>query len=580
MPEPTTIPPTPTAVLDREIERLRAHAPDWARLPLAAKIARLGRLRERVDRAAEGWVRAAAHAKGLAPDSPLVGEEWISGPWAMLYTINALETTLKSAERGRLRRLVDGKTRTRPDGRLVVDVFPATTSDALLLNGYTAEVWMQRGVTDETLVSTMATRYQRPDLLDTSAPPDGGVAVVLGAGNIASIAPLDVLHALYGEGLVAVLKLNPVNEYLGPVFETVFGEFIADGFVSVVYGGADVGQHLTRHPGVDLIHVTGSAATHDAIVYGTGPEGARRKAADEPVIQTPVTSELGGVTPVVVLPGDWSEPDLTFQAEHVATMKLHNGGYNCIGAQVLVLPEAWPQRAAFLAALREALADLPERTPYYPGSDDRLAAARDAADRAESFGGRLLLHVDASRADAPAFRDEIFGPALVVTTLPGATPQAFLDAAVHFCNRTLAGTLGMTILGHPATLDALGPALDDAIERLRYGTVGVNVWAGAGFLLPQAAWGAAPGHTRADIGSGTGVVHNALLFSRPEKTVVRGPFAPFPRTLAAGKLHLSPKPPWFVTNRTAAETAEKLTRFAADPKLTRIPGLFASALQG
>lgn len=567
------VPPTPLSVLDDEIARLGSRRAAWAQLPLPDKIARLSRLRERVDAAAEGWVRAAAHAKGLAPDSPLVGEEWISGPWAMLYTINALEATLKAVERGRLRRLVDGKTRTRPDGRLVVDVFPATASDALLLNGYTAEVWMQRGVTDATLTDTMATFYREPS-------PAGGVAVVLGAGNIASIPPLDVLHMLYTEGYVALLKLNPVNEYLGPIFETVFGEFIADGFVSVAYGGADVGEHLTRHADVDLIHVTGSAATHDAIVYGTGAEGARRKAADEPAISTPVTSELGGVTPVVVLPGDWSEPDLRFQAEHVATMTLHNGGYNCIGAQVLVLPEAWPQRAAFLAALREALADLPERTPYYPGSDDRLAAARDAADRAEAFGNRLLLHVDAARADAPAFREEVFGPALVVTTLPGATAQAFLDAAVHFCNRTLAGTLGMTILAHPSTLDALGDGLDDAVERLRYGTVGINVWSGAGFLLPQAAWGAAPGHTRADIGSGTGVVHNALLFSRPEKTVVRGPFAPFPRTLAAGRLHLSPKPPWFVTNRTAAETAEKLTRFAADPKLTRIPGLFASALQG
>jgi len=572
------IPPTPLSVLDDDLARLGSRRAAWARLPLPDKIARLVRLRDRVDAAAEGWVRAAAHAKGLAPDSPLVGEEWISGPWAMLYTINALESTLKAVERGRLRRLVDGKTRTRPDGRLVVDVFPATASDALLLNGYTAEVWMQRGVTDETLVDTMATSYREPS--PGEPPPTGGVAVVLGAGNIASIPPLDVLHMLYTEGYVALLKLNPVNEYLGPVFETVFGEFIADGFLSVAYGGADVGEHLTRHAGVDLIHVTGSAATHDAIVYGTGAEGARRKAADAPAIETPVTSELGGVTPVVVLPGDWSEPDLTFQAEHVATMKLHNGGYNCIGAQVLVLPEAWPQRAAFLAALREALADLPERAPYYPGSDDRLAAARAAADRSETFGGRLLLHVDASRADAPAFREEVFGPALVVTTLPGATPQAFLDAAVHFCNRTLAGTLGMTILGHPSTLDALGDGLDDAIERLRYGTVGVNVWSGAGFLLPQAAWGAAPGHTRADIGSGTGTVHNALLFSRPEKTVVRGPFAPFPRTLVTGRPHLSPKPPWFVTNRTAAETAEKLTRFAADPSPTRIPGLFASALRG
>jgi len=121
---------------------------------------------------------------------------------------------------------------------------------------------------------------------------------------------------------------------------------------------------------------------------------------------------------------------------------------------------------------------------------------------------------------------------------------------------------------------------DDALARMRYGTVGVNVWSGGGFLLPQAAWGAFPGHTRTDIQSGSGVVHNALLFDRPQKTVFRGPFAPFPRALASGERHLAVKPPWFVTNRTAAVTAERLTRFAADPSPLKLPALFASALRG
>jgi aldehyde dehydrogenase (NAD(P)+) len=568
------IPATPTSVLDTDLARLHETRTTWARLPLRDKTALLARLRPRVDRAAEGWVRAAAHAKGLAPGSPLVGEEWISGPWALLNGLNALEATLGAVARGRTASLVDGRTHTRADGTLVADVFPATAYDRLLLNGYTAEVWMQPGVTAATLPDTMATFYRQRD-------PEGGVAVVLGAGNIASIAPLDVIYELYAKGHVALLKLNPVNEYLGPVFETVFAEFIEAGYLAVAYGGADVGEALTRHAMVDAIHVTGSAATHDAIVYGTGAEGARRKAADEPAIDTPVSSELGGVTPVVVVPGDWSEPDLAFQAEHVATMKMHNGGFNCIGAQVLVLPEAWPQRDAFLAELRRALAALPDRPAYYPGADDRLRDALTAhPDDAEAFSGRLLLHADSQNADDPGFTDEIFGPALVVTTLPGDTAEAFLTRAVDFCNGTLAGTLGMTILAHPSTIADLGERFETEIARLRYGTVGVNVWSGAGFLLPQGAWGAAPGHTRTDIQSGVGIVHNALLFDKPQKTVVRGPFAPFPRTVAAGRPHLSPKPPWFVTNATAATTGERLTRFAAAPSPLKLPGIFASALRG
>ena len=52
----------------------------------------------------------------------------------------------------------------------------------------------------------------------------------------------------------------------------------------IVDGGADVGQYLTGHPRIDEVHITGSDKTYDAVVFGTGAEGARRKAADEPVL--------------------------------------------------------------------------------------------------------------------------------------------------------------------------------------------------------------------------------------------------------------------------------------------------------
>ncbi|MEA2356135.1 MAG: hypothetical protein QOD61_2264, partial [Solirubrobacteraceae bacterium] len=80
--------------------------------------------------------------------------------------------------------------------------------------------------------------------------------------------------------------------------------------------------------------------------------------------------------------------------------------------------------------------------------------------------------------------------------------------------------------------------------------------------------------------SGAGVVHNALLLAGTERTVVRGPFRPAPRSLMRGELTLSPKPPWFVGNRTADVTARRLTAFAARPRLRALPGIFASALRG
>ena len=60
------------------------------------------------------------------------------------------------------------------------------------------------------------------------------------------------------------------------------------------------------HPLVGDVHVTGSDKTHDAIVFGAGEEGARRKAANDPVLTKPVSCELGNVSPVVVVPGVWT----------------------------------------------------------------------------------------------------------------------------------------------------------------------------------------------------------------------------------------------------------------------------------
>jgi hypothetical protein len=43
-----------------------------------------------------------------------------------------------------------------------------------------------------------------------------------------------------------------------------------------------------------------------------------------------ITSELGCVTPVIVVPGAWSPGELAYQAENVATMVAINASCNCL----------------------------------------------------------------------------------------------------------------------------------------------------------------------------------------------------------------------------------------------------------
>ena len=69
---------------------------------------------------------------------------------------------------------------------------------------------------------------------------------------------------------------------------------------------------------------------------GQGAEGARRKRENRPLLAKPITSELGNVSPIVVVPGEWSDADLDFHAENLATQMTQNGGFNCNAAKVIV----------------------------------------------------------------------------------------------------------------------------------------------------------------------------------------------------------------------------------------------------
>jgi hypothetical protein len=254
-------------------------------------------------------------------------------------------------------------------------------------------------------------------------------------------------------------------------------------------------------------------------------------------------------------------------------MRLHNAGHNCVAGQLVVLSADWDQKDAFLAELRRALAAMPARLPWYPGTDAKVARAERAHPDAEHVGGSVLMEV---APGDPACTDEYFAPVLAWTQLPGAGAD-FLRAAVDFANDSLYGTLGANVVVRPQDRAALGAAFDAAIADLRYGNIAINAWTGVGFLLPGGTWGAFPGHTVADVGSGIDVVHNGHLLSGPERTVVTGPFRPFPRSVLHGELSLFPKPPWFSSSRSGTETGRQLTRYAAVPSWGRlIPVLLAA----
>jgi hypothetical protein len=555
--------------VDRALDELALAAPRWAQLAVAEKIRLLDRLIEDTAAVAGEWNAAACDAKGLDAAGPSGGEELLSGISSFVRVALTLRSSLRDIAVGG-RPKYPGPVHHHARDRISIGVLPTSLLDRVLYTGLEGEVWFQSGLTEADVRASQALAYQDPTAHQ-------GVSAVLGAGNVASLGPRDVLDKLFVRGRVVLLKSNPVNDYLVPFWRRAMAGLIDAGFLRIVSGDAGVGSYIVHHPLVADLHVTGSDKTHDAIVYGTGPEGARRKADDDPVVSKPLSCELGNVSPVVIVPGEWTPKELRYQAAHVATMLTNNAGFNCLTPRVLVTASGWPQREDFLRELGAVLAKVPTRLAYYPGASSRWEEFVTHYPHARRFGApadgelpwTLIAGVDASQRDDLVFNVEAFCSLMAETSLTADSAEEFLDQATAFCNEVVWGTLSMTILVDPRSMKrpAVAAALERAVSDLRYGSIGVNAWHAMSFLAGTTTWGAYPGHPRTDIQSGSGVVGNASMFEGVEKSVVRGPFVAFP------------PPAWFVTNPHGGDVLARLFAVQTGRGWAGVPGLLRAVLR-
>jgi hypothetical protein len=455
----------------------------------------------------------------------------------------------------------------------VAKVFPVGMT-AIMYPGFSGEVWMMPGA-----APTQGRTYREKRQAASASADVGsnGAALVLGAGNQLAVAVMDVLHKLVVDDETVLLKFNPVNERAGPIVEQALAPLSA--FVGYAYGGAAVGQYLTRHALVKSIHLTGSAQTYNAIAWGDprGPGGAAASSppADSPLARgVPVGAELGNVTPYVIVPGEgWTEEDLQRHADSVVSGLVNNCGHNCLAAEVVVTDARWPLRARFLELVRERLDRCWRRAPYYPGSDAKLKAFRSAFPDAEELGRRPTLASDDESgagggggggggsvptpepvpwllkagltADQARVQEETWCGVVQEVALAyddddqggnddPSSPNvpAFLRAAASFCNERCWGTLAASIFVPPLTQAQFPRDVDAFIGALRYGSVSVNCPALGAFAVASLGWGAfaARGDPQS-IGTGNCVVHNTFLFDTPQKSVFRAPWRTAPAQL-------------------------------------------------
>jgi len=557
--------------MDAALARLRDNARRFAGLSLDAR-ARLCRAMQAgmLDVAADS-VRAACEAKGIPLGGSLEGEEWGLGPWIVVRHLRLIQESLAALKR-------TGTTPVGPvdrtaDGRLSVRCFPANAIDAALFRGVRVDVHLQPGIAEQDLERSRA-RFYRAQI----SRHDGRVAAILGAGNVNAIVSQDAITKLFNEGTVCAVKMNPVNAYLGPYLERAYDAAIREGFLAVLYGGAQEGAQLVEHAAVDEIHITGSDRTFDRIVWGPpGLERDRRRAEGRPLLRKPITAELGNVSPVIVVPGPYSDRELAYQAEDIASALTYNASFDCNAAKVLITPKDWAARDALLGGIEAAFAKAPPRRAYYPGARERWergTTGRRDIRRVGPLTGDVLPWtlcpgLDPDAPGDPAFREESFCPVLFETSVEGADPIEFLDRAVAFANTQLWGTLNATLIVHPATLrdPRLAESVERAIGALRYGAVGVNAFPGLIFAYGTPPWGAYPGSSLTDVQSGIGWVHNTPMLEGIEKAVLWHPLTAWP------------KPAYHLSQRKTNVLIRRMTALEERGSWSKVPGVIAAAVR-
>jgi acyl-CoA reductase-like NAD-dependent aldehyde dehydrogenase len=500
---------------------------------------------ERVAGMADDWARTAVAIK--LGGTPALAEEIATGPLGtlrlLLLTARAQTEIAKNGlpQPSRPPRLshatIEGNQRPSDPASLVeLDAMPVgTLFDPMIFRGHRATVrCVNPGGLDAFERSWRREAEERPR--------SGGVAVVLGAGNVTGLAAADVICQIFEHGRAALLKLHPLHAPLEPILGRALEPLVAAGLLAIVTGGAEVAQAAVAAPLVTHVHLTGGQGAFDALVWGGRDPHA---AGAEPLLAKPITCELGNVTPWIIVPGRYTPAQLACQADTVAASIANNTSFNCIATKLVITCRAWPQRDEFLALVGRRLASLPARHGWYPGAAtawETIAGRPAPADGTLPWVFRTGLDIERDRAWVAR---EWFVPVAAETAIAADDIEAFCTRAgglVHGLPGSLAASVTI-----PATLAARDRQRAELfVEHLEYGVVAVNGWSALAYAMGNIPWGGFPGGTLAAPASGIGRVHDPLLLPLVHNTILRTP------------LVVWPTPPWFPWHAGGAKLARGL----------------------
>jgi aldehyde dehydrogenase (NAD(P)+) len=560
------------------VQRVSEKADQWKSLPIEAKIDLLKQIIANAIRYKDEWVALTHEARGVSPNKNVLHgyghlDILVGGPGTFGSYANGILTSLKEISRtgGVPPRPI--ALRTTTNGKTIATVWPDNFLDSLEAFGMTGELVLPGDSSDIEEGVPSPSVQQTFDEVSV-----GGVAAVLAAGNFD--APVDLLDQLFLKGRVCVYKPNPVTQDSIDVLEKILEPLITLGYVAFVKGGVLVGSVLVQNEALDQIVLTGSAETLNKVQWGSTPkEQEENKRTNNPIIQTPICSELGAVNSWVVVPGpQWNKRSVDKHARAMAFAKLANSGHVCVSPQVLVVPKDWIFRKEFLDRLRFWLGQHPGGPPFYPGSSTSHAFFREHPG-AELIAGtypeaypdqqRPILIPNASLDDESLLRREAWCPVLIELPIDyeqsEEDPMGYLRYAVQCIQTNIHGSLAIAILINDKTVKNKKEEFDALVADMPFGIVGINIWPMLSHGMAQLRWGAFPGYTA----SGNGSLGNARLYRNPEKSVLRAPFSYLPRRTVQ-----------VMNPRKAGILYSRITNYKLRPNLLTQAALFTALFFG
>ncbi|MBD3859025.1 aldehyde dehydrogenase [Bacillus sp. 28A-2] len=239
-----------------------------------------------------------------------------------------------------------------------------------------------------------------------------GAVLIIAPWNYPFQLALSPLVGAISAGNAVTLKpseLTPqVSQVIGSIVERVFQKEHA----AVVEGGIDVSTELLKLP-FDYIFFTGSVAVGKVVM-----EAAAKHL-------TPVTLELGGKSPCIVMP----DADIKLAAKRITFGKFTNAGQTCIAPDYLLVHESIKEDLLreMTVCIRDFYGEQPEMHPHFGKnvsqrhfdrlsqflSNGTIVTGGQRNEQELKIAPTILDHIT---WEDPVMQEEIFGPILPVMT--------------------------------------------------------------------------------------------------------------------------------------------------------------------